>query len=165
MPIWYLEVTLLQILRFLWRHNFWYIRLYWRKSVQNFGILNLSLETYYTKLINVFKNKWNISVIIYCPMINGNKYSHSSTPNKPWHTACWLYCLQLEATRYSNLPELDFSRCCPGIRIGLPFGFWRLILKMADTLIPVMEKPCSMCNDKRGMGAPPKPKKQVNIFT
>ena len=32
---------------------------------------------------------------------------------------------------------------------------------MSDTLIPGMEKPCSMCNDKIGMGAPPKPKKQV----
>ena len=33
---------------------------------------------------------------------------------------------------------------------------------MPDPLIPASEKPCVMCNDKRGMGAPPKPKKQVN---
>ena len=27
-------------------------------------------------------------------------------------------------------------------------------------LIPSLEKPCLMCNDKKGLGAPPKPKKQ-----
>ena len=27
--------------------------------------------------------------------------------------------------------------------------------------IPMMEKPCAMCNDKKGLGAPPKPKNQV----
>merc|ERR1712079_792124 len=29
--------------------------------------------------------------------------------------------------------------------------------------IPLMEKPCAMCNDKKGLGAPPKPKNQNNV--
>ena len=32
---------------------------------------------------------------------------------------------------------------------------------MTDPLIPPVNPPCPMCNDKIGMGAPPKPKQKV----
>ena len=34
----------------------------------------------------------------------------------------------------------------------------------AMATLPMMEKPCAMCNDKKGLGAPPKPKNKVYII-
>ena len=71
-----------------------------------------------------------------------------------------LYCLPAVAVELEVSGVQSPQSSPQSTNTALSSLQWQVRMSTMAT-IPLMEKPCAMCNDKKGLGAPPKPKNQV----